>query len=217
MAKTKEKPSIEEGWEIKDRTYYLKGSKEPITFTLKSRHTEKYPLLWFDPVRKEQRALRYATNQSSPFVDEQKGEVTLGHITFRDGTLNVPKEQVALQKLLSLYHPMRDKRYHERKPVMEAASELDQMEWEIDALNAARNMDIDKQEAILRVEIGSKVTSLSSKEVRRDVIRLAKINPQLFLQPGWNNKNGLTLAFQHVKNNPQWRLSIQTHKWLGVR
>ena len=48
MAKTKEKPSIEEGWEIKDRTYYLKGSKDPITFTLKSRHTEKYPLLWFD-------------------------------------------------------------------------------------------------------------------------------------------------------------------------
>jgi len=29
---------------------------------------------------------------SSPFVDEQKGEVTLGHITFKDGTLNVPKE-----------------------------------------------------------------------------------------------------------------------------
>ena len=77
---------------------------------------------------------------------------------------------------------MRDKRYHERKPVVEAASELDQMEWEIDALNAARNMDIDKQEAILRVEIGSGVASLSSKEIRRDVIRLAKINPRLFLQ-----------------------------------
>ena len=41
----------EEGWEIKDRNYFLTGNKEPLTFTIKSRHTEKYPLLWFDPVK----------------------------------------------------------------------------------------------------------------------------------------------------------------------
>ena len=175
-------PVKKDSWEIKDRQYYLAGGKEPLTLTIPGKHTAKHPLLWFDPINKTQREIRYATNQNSIFVDEQKGEVTLGHITFRDGVLNVPKEQIALQKLLSLYHPMRDRRYLERKPSVEAATELDQMEWEIDALNAARSMDIDKQEAILRVEIGSKVTSLSSKEVRRDVIRLAKINPQLFLQ-----------------------------------
>ena len=31
----------EEGWEIKDRTYMLRGDKNPLTFTIKSRHTEK--------------------------------------------------------------------------------------------------------------------------------------------------------------------------------
>ena len=41
----------------------------------------------------------------SPLLDEQKGQATLGRIVFRDGTLMVPKENVALQKLLSLYHP----------------------------------------------------------------------------------------------------------------
>jgi len=36
-------------------------------------------------------------------------------------------------------------------------------------------------EAIVRVEVGSKVNSLSSKELRRDLMILAKRNPRLFL------------------------------------
>ena len=43
-----------------------------------------------------------------------------------------------------------------------------------------------------------------------------KIKPQLFLQAGWENEAGQTLAIKFVKNNPDWRLSMQTHKWLGV-
>ena len=35
-----------------------------------------------------QRELRYATNMESPFVDEQKGEATLGRrIVFRNGNI----------------------------------------------------------------------------------------------------------------------------------
>ena len=40
--------------------------------------------------------------------------------------------------------------------------------------------------------------------------------PQLFLQAGWENEEGKALAIKYVKNNPDWRLSMQTHKWLGV-
>ena len=43
-----------------------------------------------------------------------------------------------------------------------------------------------------------------------------KVNPQLFLQAGWENEKGKTLAIKYVKNNPNWRLSIQTHKMLGL-
>jgi hypothetical protein len=179
MAKTKEEPVVD--WEIKDRTYTLKGSKEPLTFTLKSRHTEKYPLLWFDEKTGAQRALRYATNQSSPFVDEQKGEVTLRHIMFKDGFLSVPRQHQALQKLLSLYHPDLNKRYKEMKPQEEAKDEVQEIEIEILALNAARDMEVDHAEAILRVEIGSRVSSMSSKEVKRDLLLLAKKNPRLFI------------------------------------
>mgnify|MGYP003153391958 FL=1 len=80
-------------WEIKDRTYLLKGNVTPLTYTLQSRHSRRYPLLYFDKNTAEQKELRYATNQSSPFVQEQKGEATLGHIMFQDGVLTVPKEK----------------------------------------------------------------------------------------------------------------------------
>ena len=42
-------------------------------------------------------------------------------------------------------------------------------------------MDIDVAEAIVRVEYGSKVNKMSSKELKRDLLLLAKQNPKLFL------------------------------------
>jgi len=180
--KQKEEVVVDNSWEIKDRQYYLLGNKEPLTYTLSSRHTQRYPLLWFDAEKNEQRALRYATNQSSPFVDEQKGEVTLKHIQFKDGVLNVPKQYQALQKLLSLYHPALDKKYAERKPVQVATNEVEEIEFEIDALNIARGMDIDLAEAILRVEKGTKVSELSTKELKRDILVFAKKSPKLFIK-----------------------------------
>jgi hypothetical protein len=115
-------------------------------------------------------------------IDEQKGEVTLGHIMFRDGSLTVPKQQQNLQKLLSLYHPLKGKLYQEFSAVEEAEDELDTIELQVDALNAAREMDIDQAEAIMRVEVGSKVSQMSSKELKRDLLLFAKNNPQLFIE-----------------------------------
>lgn len=168
-------------WEIKDRLYILKGDKTPITFTIRSKHSYRYPLLWFDSERGEQREIRYATNQNSPFVDEQKGEATLGHIVFRNGTLAVPKEKQNLQKLLSLYHPDRNLKYFEFDSVEVAEYELEDIEIELDAMIAARSMDIDTAEAVLRVEIGSKVSSMTTKEIKRDLLIFAQRNPQLFI------------------------------------
>ena len=92
-------------WVYKDRLYEISSGRKPLVFTVPTVHTQKCPLLWFDEDAGYQRELRYATNQKSPFVDEQAGTATMGRITFRDGVLRVPKENVVLQKLLSLYHP----------------------------------------------------------------------------------------------------------------
>ena len=169
-------------WEIKDRTYFLLGGKSPLTHTIPSKHTRKYSLLWFDSETGEQEELRYATNQTSPLVSKQKGEVTLGHIMFKNGSLFVPKEKQNLQKLLSLYHPLKDKVYEEFSAIEVAIDELDELELQLDALNAAREMELDQAEAILRVEIGSKVSKMSSKELKRDLLLFARKNPYLFLE-----------------------------------
>jgi len=181
MAKTKE-AAVLPSWEIKDRLYTLKNNKRPLVFTVPSKHSERKPLLWFDEEQGYQRELKYATNQKSPFVDEQKGPATLGRIVFRNGALNVPKENQVLQKLLSLYHPMCDQVYEEYKPQQQAASQLDWIEAEIEALNLAKSLDIEELEAILRVEFGSAVAELSSSELKRDGLLFAKRNPILFVE-----------------------------------
>jgi hypothetical protein len=180
VAKIKPQPMAPK-WEIKDRTYILSGPHSPLTYTIASRHTGRFPLLWFDKDAGEQKELRYATNQNSVFTEDQKGEATLGHIIFKNGTLTVPKEKQNLQKLLSLYHPDLNRKYKEFDPVMNATDDLEDMDIQLDAMNAARDMDIDEAEAILRVEIGSKVSKMTSKEIKRDLMLFARNNPYLFI------------------------------------
>ena len=111
-----------------------------------------------------------------------KGDQRLSHITFRGGSLFVPRTKTVLQKLLSLYHPHKDKVYEEYKPAVLAAEEIDVLEQQVEALVAAINIDIDMAEAIMRVEVGSEVSKLSSKELRRDLLVFARNNPKLFLE-----------------------------------
>jgi hypothetical protein len=173
---------VQEEWVVKPRLYELSKLK-PIIFTLPTAHSNRKALLFFDEAKGYQRELRYATNQRSVFVDEQEGQVVMGRIVFRDGKLRVPKENVALQKLLSLYHPaLASGIYTEYQPAKQASNEVDWIEFELQALNMAKGLSIEEAEAILRVEVGSKVTELSSSELKRDVLIFAKKNPNLFMQ-----------------------------------
>ena len=65
--------------------------------------------------------------------------------------------------------------------MVEAEDQYDYLELEIRALNIAYDMDVDKAEAILRVEQGSSVSQLSSKELKRDLLIFAKRNPALLI------------------------------------
>ena len=174
--------TLKDVWVIKDRTYIISDSHAPLTYTIQSKHSLRYPLIWFNKETGEQEELRYATNQNSPLVSQQKGQATLGHIIFENGILNVPKEKQNLQKLLSLYHPALNIKYTEFDPTVEAEDELEDIELEVMALNAALEMDIDQAESIVRVEVGSRVNKMSSKEIKRDLLLLARNNPALFIE-----------------------------------
>jgi len=163
-------------WEVKDRRYVLKRGLSPLTYTIQSDG-----LMWFDDKLGYEREIKYCENQKTVFVDEMKGQHRLSHITFQNGMLLVPREKRTLQEFLSLYHPKRDKLYEEIKPKQIAKNQVEMMELEIEALVMAKNLDIDMMEAIMRTEIGSEVSSMSSKELKRDCLLFAKENPELFL------------------------------------
>jgi len=175
--KVRERKVPTDEWEIKDRLYFLKGRSKPLSQSIKAAN-----IYYFDEEKGYERELKYCENQQTCFVDEMKGDQRLSHIIFRNGALHVTREKTVLQKLLSLYHPEFGVTYYEWKPEAKAADEIDVLEMEIAALNAAKNLDIDMAEAVLRVEVGSGVSSMSSKEIKRDLLLYAKRNPRLFLE-----------------------------------
>ncbi len=183
--KTEQKPQLvvekelpkKNTWEIKDRVYLLKGRDKPLSRSIKAAN-----VYYFDEEKGYERELKYCSNQRTPFVDEMTGDQRLEHIVFRSGTLFVPKEKTVLQKLLSLYHPHNGNIFYEHKPAEIASHQIDILEMEVDALVAATNLDIDMAEAVMRVEVGSEVSNMSSKELKRDLLLYAKKNPQLFLE-----------------------------------
>jgi len=174
--KQKAQPA-EPKWEVKDRVYYLMGNKKPLSYMIRSAN-----LYWFDKEKGYEREIKYCENQVTPFVDEMKGDQRLSHVIFRNGALFVPKNKTILQKFLSLYHPHLNQLFYEWKPAESAADEIEILELEADAIILARDLDIDIAEAIMRVEKGSKVSKLSTKELRRDLLVFARKNPALFLE-----------------------------------
>ena len=184
-------------WEVKARTYFLRRGNKPLSYTIKSAN-----VYWFDEEKGYERELKYCSNQKTCFVDEMLGDQRLEHIIFRAGVLNVPKEKTVLQKLLSLYHPHKNKLFYEWKPEETAKDQLQDINLEVDALIAARSIDIDVAEAIMRAEIGSKVDKMSSSELKRDLLIFAKRNPSLFLELA-NDENVVLRNFgiKAVENN----------------
>jgi len=180
---------------IQDKLYNLTISGTPIAFMLKSRG-----IYWFDKEKGYEREIKYCENQKTIFVDEMVGPQRLTHITFRDGILYVPKEKQTLQKFLE-YHPDNGTKFVEDNPVKEAELDLDYLELELDALNIAMDLDIERAEAILRAEIGSKVSKMTSKEIKRDLLLFARNNPVLFLELASDeNLNVRNLGIKAVEN-----------------
>ena len=192
IAKVEGKISPKDKWEIRDRVYYLKGNKSPVSRILASTG-----IYYFDEEKGYERELTLTSNQKTLFEDEMKGPKRLEHIIFRDGELRVPRNKVNLQKLLSIYHPQRNNTYFEYNPRREASQEIDTIEVELEAMNAVNGLDINMAEAILRAERGSDVSKMSSKEIKRDLLVLAKNQPGLVM--GLVNDENLYLRNVGIK------------------
>ena len=163
-----------------DKTYKLTREVAPLSLILASRHTNRVPLLYFDEETGVNRPLRYARNQNSPFQDEQDDNAILEPIVFEDGFLFVPRTNQVLQKFLS-YHPGNGTIFTEINKKKEAQDLVDNLNAEVDALIEARQLDVEQVENVARVLFQRDVTTVSTAELRRDILVFAKRDPKGFL------------------------------------
>ena len=64
-----------------------------------------------------------------------------------------------------------------------------------------------------------KVVVLTNKDIQwaEENARKCPDSTTLLLQPEWDTPKSVGLIVDYVKDNPRWGISLQTHKFLGVR
>ena len=199
--------------ELKDRKYVLNSTSTPISFYIPAKDTAISRLLHFDEEKKQQRALRYAKNQRSPFVDEQDDNVILESIVFIDGDLNVPKQNVQLQEFLAL-HPGNMSNggttFFEYNPEEVAAKNIEALNREVDALILAKTLDLNKMLSIGRVYLSGNVDAMSTAELELDNIAaraiaeefvIVKQGKDIYYNLRDNKKKILTIPFGELPVN----------------
>ena len=164
----------------KARVYKLKSEKTPISMMLNATHSTSNPLLYFDEETQTNRALRFAKNQKSIFEDEQDDKALMEPIIFEDGFLQTKRTDVVLQQFLEV-HPGNGHLYEEVDLEKDAEKDLEYLNIEIEALQAAAELDVNHLEMIGRVFMGAKVDSMKTTELKRDVLLFARDSPEEFL------------------------------------
>tara|TARA_B100000214_G_scaffold257319_1_gene189726 strand:+ start:28374 stop:29123 length:750 start_codon:yes stop_codon:yes gene_type:complete len=199
-----------------DKIYKLTRESAPLSLILASRHTQRFPLLWFDEETGTNKALRYARNQNSPFQDEQDDNAILEPIVFENGFLTVRKENQVLQKFLE-YHPGKGRVYVEVDKAKDAAKIVDNLNEEVDALIEARQLTVDQVENISRVLFQNDISKVTTAELRRDILVFAKNQPKDFLtllkDPSLKLNSKIQLFFD--KNLLQFR-NNQKEVWFNT-
>jgi hypothetical protein len=163
-----------------DKVYKLKKEAAPLSFMLPTRNSRRFPLMWFDEKKGENRALRYARNQRSPFEDEQDGNAIVEPVIFEDGFLRVPRSNQVLQQFLH-YHPFNGKKFIEVNNEKDAEAQVESLNLEVEALIEAKQLTIEQSETLYRVLFGKDPSMLSSSELKRDLLIYAKRQPGSFL------------------------------------
>ena len=136
--------------------------------------------MWYDEKNNQNRALRYSVNQKSPFEDEQDGNAIIEPIIFDDGFLSVPRTNPVLQEFLH-YHPLNGIIFTEIDEEKEASEEVADLDIEIDALVEARKLSLEQLETLTRVMFGKDPSTISTAELKRDILVFAKNDPKGFL------------------------------------
>lgn len=169
---------------LQNRRYKLLSAQKGLSHMIPTRNSKAYSLLWFDPEKKARRALRYSSNQPTPFEDEQDGHALIPIVYFENGFLNVPAEDTNLQWVLHL-HPAKGILFDEVDIVKEASKELEEFDIAADAIAAFRATSVGQQEHLTRIIFGRNPDELKPEVMRKNLAQYVKSNPKEFLM--YNN------------------------------
>jgi hypothetical protein len=158
----------------------LRSKKSPVSFILQSRDTPTKRLLYFDEKSGRNRSLRYASNQTSPFQDEQDDNAILEAIVFEDGILQVSDKNPVLYEFLKL-HPENGDVFFEWDPAKDAEEKLKNEDLVLDAKIAARSLTPDRMASVIRVFTGKNTDKMSSSELKWEIMNIAEAYPQDFM------------------------------------
>ena len=183
-----------------DKIYKLTRNAAPLSLMLATRHTKRFPLLWFDPETEVNRELRYARNQKSPFVDQQDGNAIIEPVIFEDGFLRVSKSNQILQKFLEV-HPHNGIKFKELDKSKDAQDVVENINIEIDAMIEARSLSLPQLESLTRVLFSKDPSTITTDEMKRDILVYAKNEP---------------IEFMSLVNDPVLKLQSTVHKLLEV-
>tara|TARA_R110000737_G_C14624761_1_gene494586 strand:+ start:8572 stop:9357 length:786 start_codon:yes stop_codon:yes gene_type:complete len=170
-------------WDRKERVYIWAGDATPVSESLQSRHTRFNELQYFDEEQGYPRSLRYVTNQTTFFEDEQVEPYVLAPIIFEDGKLTVKANQTVLQQFLAIHPHNKENggyKFYEYDANAAAAKEMKKEELAFEAMETFFAMGIEDLEPIGRVMIGN-IDRLASNELKRDLLIKVKADPQEFL------------------------------------
>tara|TARA_B100000674_G_scaffold123308_1_gene94400 strand:- start:7207 stop:7863 length:657 start_codon:yes stop_codon:yes gene_type:complete len=84
------------------------------------------------------------------------------------------------------------------------------IDYFLSASNEIKIIINDKKDIEFAKDIRTKIINLETK--KEDII-----NKKFFIQPAWDSIKGLELAIEFAKTNPNWSLSLQTHKYLSIQ
>ena len=73
----------------------------------------------------------------------------------------------------------------------------------------------DQKDIDFAIDIKQKITKKYHKLSKKG--DFYKLNKKYYLQPAWENKNSFSLTIDFIKQNPEWELSLQTHKYLNIK
>jgi len=167
-------------WVKKDRVYQIIGNDGrdafPVSYDLRVTSTPKNPLIYREGG--ENKPIRYCENQTTVFEDEQKGRSLLGRVVFYNGRITVPKDNVVLQKLLSIYHPYKDKKYYEIDPEAKAEQELEQEKNYILLGSSIIELKDFEAKAIGRSVLGNKASSMPVSTIKHNLISKSKADAE---------------------------------------